>query len=204
MDQKVMQKLSYGLFVLTAKDGDKDNGCIINTAVQVTSEPNRITIAVNKGNYTHDMVKKTGVFNVSILSESAKFDTFKHFGFQSGRDVDKAVGITFKRNANGVIYLDSAEVNAYISGKVIESIDLGTHTLFIADVTDGEVLNATASATYAYYFANIKPRPEAASQESKKGWICTICGYIYEGDPLPADFVCPICKHPASDFKRME
>lgn len=204
MDQKVMQKLSYGLFVLTAKDADKDNGCIINTAVQVTSEPNRITIAVNKGNYTHDMVKKTGVFNVSILSESAKFDTFKHFGFQSGRDVDKAVGITFKRSANGVIYLDSAEVNAYISGKVIESIDLGTHTLFIADVTDGEVLNATASATYAYYFANIKPRPEAASQESKKGWICTICGYIYEGDPLPADFVCPICKHPASDFKRME
>ncbi len=204
MDQKVMQKLSYGLFVLTAKDGDKDNGCIINTAVQVTSEPNRITIAVNKGNYTHDMVKKTGVFNVSILSESAKFDTFKHFGFQSGRDVDKAVGITFKRSANGVIYLDSAEVNAYISGKVIESIDLGTHTLFIADVMDGEVLNATASATYAYYFANIKPRPEAASQESKKGWICTICGYIYEGDPLPADFICPICKHPASDFKRME
>ncbi|MBO4904687.1 MAG: flavin reductase [Lachnospiraceae bacterium] len=204
MDQKVMQKLSYGLFVLTAKDADKDNGCIINTAVQVTSEPNRITIAVNKGNYTHDMVKKTGVFNVSILSESAKFDTFKHFGFQSGRDVDKAVGITFKRSANGVIYLDSAEVNAYISGKVIESIDLGTHTLFIADVTDGEVLNATASATYAYYFANIKPRPEAASQESKKGWICTICGYIYEGDSLPADFVCPICKHPASDFKRME
>ncbi len=203
MDSKVMQKLSYGLFVLTAKDGDKDNGCIINTAVQVTSEPNRITIAVNKGNYTHDMVLKTGVFNVSILSEAAKFDTFKHFGFQSGRDTDKAVGITYKRSANDVIYLDSAEVNAYISAKVIQSIDLGTHTLFIADVTDGEILNPEASATYAYYFAHIKPAP-GASQESKKGWICTICGYIYEGDPLPADFICPVCKHPASDFKRME
>ena len=203
MDAKVMQKLSYGLFVLTAKDGDKDNGCIINTAIQVTSEPNRISIAVNKGNYTHDMVLKTGLFNVSILSEDAKFDTFKHFGFQSGKDVDKAVGITYKRAANEVIYLDSAEVNAYISGKVIQTVDLGTHTLFIADVTDGEVLNATASATYAYYFANIKPKPEASPQESKKGWICTICGYIYEGDPLPEDFICPICKHPASDFKKL-
>lgn len=203
MDAKVMQKLSYGLFVLTAKDGDKDNGCIINTAIQVTSEPNRISIAVNKGNYTHDMVLKTGVFNVSILSEDAKFDTFKHFGFQSGKDVDKAVGITYKRAANEVIYLDSAEVNAYISGKVIQTVDLGTHTLFIADVTDGEVLNATASATYAYYFANIKPKPEASAQESKKGWICTICGYIYEGDPLPEDFICPVCKHPASDFKKI-
>lgn len=203
MDNKVMQKLSYGLFVLTAKDGDKDNGCIINTAIQVTSEPNRITIAVNKGNYTHDMVLKTGVFNVSILSEAAKFDTFKHFGFQSGRDVDKAVGITYKRAANDVIYLDTPEVNAYISAKVIQSIDLGTHTLFIADVTDGEVLNAEASATYAYYFAHIKPAPGAAAAESKKGWICTICGYIYEGDPLPEDFVCPVCKHPASDFKRL-
>ena len=203
MDAKVMQKLSYGLFVLTAKDGDKDNGCIINTAIQVTSEPNRISIAVNKGNYTHDMVLKTGVFNVSILSEDAKFDTFKHFGFQSGKDVDKAVGISYKRAANEVIYLDSAEVNSYISGKVIHTVDLGTHTLFIADVTDGEVLNATASATYAYYFANIKPKPEASTQESKKGWICTICGYIYEGDPLPEDFICPVCKHPASDFKKL-
>lgn len=203
MDAKVMQKFSYGLFVLTAKDGDKDNGCIINTAIQVTSEPNRITIAVNKGNYTHDMVKSIGVFNISILSEDAKFDTFKHFGFQSGRDVDKAVGITFKRATNEVIYLDTPEVNAYISAKVIQTVDLGTHTLFIADVTDGEVLNATASATYSYYFANIKPKPEATQQESKKGWICTICGYIYEGDPLPLDFICPVCKHPASDFKKL-
>ncbi len=202
MDPKVMQKLSYGLFVLTAKDGDKDNGCIINTAIQVTSEPNRISIAVNKGNYTHDMVLKTGVFNVSILSEAAQFDTFKHFGFQSGRDVDKAVGITYKRSTNNVIYLDSAEVSAFLSGKVIETVDLGTHTLFVADVTDGKVLSSIAPATYAYYFAHIKPAPEV-KQESKKGWICTICGYIYEGDPLPEDFICPVCKHPASDFKKM-
>ncbi len=202
MDMKVMQKLSYGLFVLTSVDDDKDNGCIINTAIQVTSEPNRISIAVNKNNYTHDMVLKTGVFNVSILSEAAKFDTFKHFGFQSGRDVDKAVGITYKRSSNGVIYLDSLEVNAYISGRVIQTVDLGSHTLFIADVTDGEVINQEASATYAYYFAHIKPAP-GVQQESKKGWICTICGYIYEGDPLPDDFICPICKHPASDFKKL-
>lgn len=202
MDPKATQKLSYGLFVLTSKDGNKDNGCIINTAIQVTSEPNRISIAVNKGNYTHDMVLKTGVFNVSILSEAAQFSTFKHFGFQSGRDVDKAVGITYKRSANDVIYLDSAEVNAFISGKVIQTVDLGTHTLFIADVTDGEVLSSIASATYAYYFAHIKPAP-VAQQESKKSWICTICGYIYEGDPLPEDFICPVCKHPASDFKKL-
>ncbi len=203
MDPKVMQKLSYGLFVLTARDGDKDNGCIINTAIQVTSEPNRISIAVNKGNYTHDMVLKTGEFNISILNEAAQFDTFKHFGFQSGWDVNKVVGITYKRSANDVIYLDSPEVNAFISGKVIQSIDLGTHTLFIANVTDGEVLNPEASATYAYYFAHIKPAPGASAGDSKKGWICTICGYIYEGDPLPEDFICPICKHPASDFKRL-
>ena len=203
MDNKVMQKLSYGLFVLTARECDKDNGCIINTAIQVTSEPNRISIAVNKNNYTHDMVLKTGMFNVSILSEDAKFDTFKHFGFQSGKDTDKAVGISFKRAANDVIYLDSAEVNAFISGKVIQTVDLGTHTLFIADVTDGEVLSAEASATYAYYFAHIKPAPAVQQQESKKGWICTICGYIYEGDPLPADFICPVCKHPASDFRKL-
>ncbi len=197
MDHKVMNKLSYGLFVLTAKDGDKDNGCIINTASQVTTSPNRMIITVNKDNYTHDMIIKTREFNVSILDESATFDTFKQFGFQSGRDTDKFVQINFERAENGIAYLTN-ECNGYISGKVVETVDLGTHTLFLADVTGGAVLSENASATYAYYHANIKPSKKPSE---KKGYICTICGYIYEGDSLPADFVCPICKHGAEDFK---
>ncbi|MGN0155407.1 MAG: flavin reductase [Lachnospiraceae bacterium] len=197
MNSKVMNKLSYGLFVLTAKDGEKDNGCIINTAAQVTTSPNRIIVTVNKDNYTHDMIMKTKEFNVSILDESASFDTFKHFGFQSGRDTDKFAEITFARAENGIAYL-TKECNGYISGKVMDTIDLGTHTMFIADVTDGDVLSENASATYAYYHANIK---SSAKPVEKKGFICTICGYIYEGDTLPADFVCPICKHGAEDFK---
>lgn len=197
MDSKVMNKLSYGLFVLTAKDGEKDNGCIINTAMQVTTTPNRIIITVNKDNYTHDMIMKTKEFNVSILDESAVFSTFQHFGFQSGRNTDKFAEITFARAENNIAYL-TKESSGYISGKVIDMVDLGTHTMFIADVTDGEVLSETPSATYAYYHANIKP---AAKPVEKKGYICTICGYIYEGDILPADFVCPVCKHGAEDFK---
>ena len=197
MNQKVMNQLSYGLFVLTAKEGEKDNGCIINTAMQVTSTPNRIAVTVNKNNYTHDMVMATKAFNISILDESADFGTFQHFGFQSGREVDKFKEITFARSENGIAYL-TGESNGYISGKVVENVDLGTHTMFIADVTDGDVLSDTPSATYAYYHANIKP---SAKPVEKKGYICTICGYIYEGEPLPADFVCPICKHGAEDFK---
>lgn len=197
MNSKVMNKLSYGLFVLTAKDGDKDNGCIINTAAQVTTSPNRIVITVNKDNYTHDMIMKTKEFNVSILGESAAFATFKHFGFQSGRDTDKFAEITYSRAENGIAYIAN-ECNGYISGKVIDTMDLGTHTMFIADVTGGEVLSDEMSATYAYYHSNIKTAQKPAE---KKGYVCTICGYIYEGDTLPADFVCPICKHGADDFQ---
>ena len=200
MDEKVMRNLSYGLFVLTARDGEKDNGCIINTVTQIASAPNRISISVNKSNFTCEMVEKTRRFNVSILSEKADFSTFKHFGFQSGRDTDKMAGIEYSRSENGLVYLNSGETNAYISAEVFQVIDVGSHLLFLADVTDGEVLTKDPSATYAYYFANIKPKPEAQA-EKKKGWICTICGYIYEGEDLPADFICPICKHPASDFK---
>lgn len=198
MNLDVMKKLTYGLFVLTARDGQKDNGCIINTAVQVASEPNTISISVNKANYTHDMILKTGKFNVSILSEEAKFDTFKHFGFQSGRDVDKFAEVEISRADNGIAIIHNEQTNGYLSGKVIQSIDLGSHTLFIATVEDGEVWSDTPSATYGYYFANIKPKPEP---KKRKGWICTICGYIYEGEVLPDDFICPVCKHPASDFR---
>ena len=197
MDEKAMFKLSYGLFVVTAREGDKDNGCITNTVQQVTVTPNRITVAVNKANYTCGMIERTRKFNVSILSESAAFDTFKHWGFQSGANVDKAVGITFSRAENGVIYVTEG-VNAVLCAEVSQIIDLGTHLLFIANLSDAFVLNDTASATYAYYHKNIKPAPQA---QKKKGWVCTICGYIYEGETLPDDFICPLCKHPASDFK---
>jgi len=203
MDEKVLFNLSYGLFILTARDGEKDNGCIINTVTQVTNTPNRLIIAVNKANYTHDMILKTGEFNVSILSEHAKFDTFKHYGFQSGKNVDKFAEIEFRRSRNGIAYIDTDDTNGFISGKVIQTMDLGTHTLFLADVTDGEILSKVPSATYTYYFEHIKPKPEEKPEEKKKGWICTVCGYIYEGEELPADFICPICKHPASDFKRL-
>ena len=199
MDEKAMFKLSYGLFVVTAREGEKDNGCITNTVQQVTVTPNRITVAVNKANYTCGMIERTKKFNVSILSESAVFDTFKHWGFQSGANVDKAVGITFSRADNGVIYVTEG-VNAVLCAEVSQIIDLGTHLLFIADVSDAFVLNETPSATYAYYHKNIKPAPQA---QKKKGWVCTICGYIYDGETLPDDFICPLCKHPASDFKAL-
>lgn len=200
MDEKAMYKFTYGLFVLTAKDGEKDNGCIINTAMQVTNTPNRISIAVNKQNLTHDMVKKTGEFNISILTEKTGFDIFKNFGFQSGREADKMEKVTVSRAENGIVYLPDV-ANAYLSGKVVDTLDLGTHTLFIADVTDMEVLNEETSVTYAFYQNHIKPKPER--KEKKVGYICKICGYIYEGDPLPEDFICPICKHGAADFEKI-
>ncbi|MCI8316484.1 MAG: flavin reductase [Lachnospiraceae bacterium] len=201
MDKKAMYNLTYGLFILTAKEGDKDNGCIVNTVSQVTTEPNRIVVAVNKKNYTHDMIVRTGIFNVSILTEKSKFETYQHWGFQSGAEVDKTIAISFARSENGVIYI-AEETNAYLSAKVVSATDLGTHTLFLADVTGGEVLSQDSSVTYSYYQSNIKKAPAAASK--KKGFVCTVCGYIYEGEELPADFVCPWCKHPASDFKRLE
>ncbi len=202
MDKKTMYKLTYGLFVLTSRFDGKDSGCIINTAGQVTSEPNRISIAVNKGNFTHDLVKASGKFNLSILSEEAKFETFQHFGFQSGRTADKFAGYpACKRSENGLYYITEG-TNGYISATVEQAVDLDTHTLFIARVDDMEVLSASPSATYAYYQSSIKPKAEAPKAEGKTVWRCTVCGYIYEGDELPADYICPLCKHPASDFEK--
>lgn len=201
LDGKAMFKLSYGLFVLTARDGAKDNGCIINTAAQLTSSPMRISITVNKANYTHDMIQKTGVFNVSVLSESTPFSVFQQYGFQSGRTADKLSGGE-PRTENGVAYL-AEHANAVISGKVVSTVDCGTHTLFIADVTEAHVLSREASATYAYYFEHIKPKPQPAA-EKKKGYVCKICGYVYEGETLPPDFVCPLCKHGADDFEPLK
>lgn len=205
MDPKAMYKLTYGLFVLTVNHNGKDNGCIINTAAQVTSNPNRISIAVNKANHTHDMIMENRKFNVSILSQDAKFDLFKRFGFQSGRDVDKFAGFTgYKKALNDVTYITEG-TNAYISAWVEQTIDLGTHTLFIAAVTNMEVLSNVPSATYEYYQNNIKPKPETTpvKKEGQTVWRCKVCGYEYVGEELPADYICPICKHPASDFEKV-
>ena len=204
MDKKAMYKLSYGLFVLTSADGDRDNGCITNTAIQVTSEPNRIAIAVNKANFTHDMMLKHGKFNISIISQKASFDLFKRFGFQSGRDVDKFEGFSgWDRALNGIAYIKEG-TNAFITAWIEQTVDLGSHTLFIAAVTDMEVLDDAPSATYEYYQSNIKPKPQVpAKTEGKTAWRCTVCGYVYEGEELPADFICPVCKHPASDFEKV-
>ena len=201
VESNAMFKLSYGLFVLTARDGAKDNGCIINTAQQLTSAPMRISITVNKANYTHDMIEKTGAFNISVLTEGAPFGLFKQYGFQSGRTADKLSGGE-PRTENGIAYL-SEHANAVISGKVISTVDCGTHTLFIADVTEAHVLSAEPSVTYAYYFAHIKPKPQPAA-EKKKGFVCKICGYVYEGETLPPDFICPLCKHGAEDFEPLQ
>lgn len=202
MDTKTMYKLTYGLFVLTSGLDGRDSGCIINTAGQVASEPNRISISVNKANFTHDLVKSSGKFNLSILSEEASFDTFRHFGFQSGRTVDKFDGYeACVRSANGLFYV-TAGTNGYISATVEQSLDLGSHTLFIASIDDMEVLSSAPSVTYAYYQSNIKPKPEKTKSDGKTVWRCRICGYVYEGEELPADFICPICKHPASDFEK--
>ena len=205
MDKKAMYKLSYGLFVLTAKVGEKDNGCIINTAIQAASEPNQISISVNKANYTHDMIKESGAFNVSVISEKADFSLFKRFGFSSGRDSDKLADYSqFKRGDNGIIYITEG-TNSYISVKVSKVVDMGSHTMFIGTVTDMNVLTDDASATYEYYHKNIKVQPEkvGVTPEGKTIWRCIICGYEYVGDELPEDFICPICKHPASDFERV-
>lgn len=197
MDKKVMFQLSYGLFVLSAKDGEKQNGCIINTAMQVTDSPLRMAVAVNKGNKTCEMIEKTGEFNISVLTEKTQFEVFSHFGFQSGRVKDKFEGWGFKEKAkNGIYYLTGC-TNAYISGKVVQTIDLDTHYMFIADVTEGEILSNEKSVTYTYYQQNIKPKP---AEEKKKGYTCTICGFVYEGDELPPDYICPICKHGVDAF----
>ena len=206
MDKKAMYKLSYGLFVITAKLGDKDNGCIINTAIQAASEPNQISVCVNKANYTHDMIMKTGLFNVSVISEDATFDLFKHFGFQSGRDVDKFSGFSNCKRAENYLYYITEGTNAYISVRVDKEIDLGSHTMFVGEVIGMEVLSDAPSVTYQYYMDNIKPKPEAVgkTEEGKTIWRCRICGYEYVGDELPEDFICPLCKHPASDFEKVE
>ena len=202
MNKKAMYSISYGLFVLTTRVGDRDNGCITNTVAQVTSEPNRVSVAVNKANYTCEMIKESGCFTASIISQDADFSLFKRFGFQSGRDVDKFDGFSATQRASNGTLIVTEGTNAWISAKVEQTIDLGTHMLFIGAVTDMDVLSDVPSATYTYYQEHIKPKPE--EKKGKTVWRCKICGYEYEGEDLPEDFICPICKHPASDFEKVE
>lgn len=203
MNNKAMYKIGYGLYILTTRENSYQNGCVINTCMQVTTTPNRISITVNKQNKTHDMIKESGEFNISVISEKATFDLFKHFGFQSGANIDKFKDYKYKSKSENGIYYITNFCNAFISGKVINSVDLGTHTMFIADVIDGDVLNDDKSVTYEYYQNNIKPKPKP-EEKHIKGYRCVICGYIYEGEELPSDFICPICKHGASDFVKIE
>ena len=200
MDTNALFKIGYGLYVLTAHENGKDNGCIINTVMQVTSEPCMIAIAVNKKNYTNEMIQRTRKFNVSSLAEGVDFNLFKRFGFQSGREIDKCNGFAdVKRSPNGVLYI-TQNTNAFMSAYVQNEIDLGTHTMFLGQLVEAECLSEMPTVTYDFYQKNIKPKPE---RTEKKGWRCKICGYVYEGEDLPSDFICPWCKHGASDFEKI-
>lgn len=201
MNTNALFKISYGLFILTAEENGFDNGCVINTLTQQTGNPCTVSVTVNKSNKTCGMIKSTGKFNVSVISENAPFELFRHFGFQSGRDTDKFRDYPNSERAENGIYYIPGYTNAYFCCKVKSVTDLGTHLLFIAEVEDAEILSDFESMTYDFYHKNVKPKPQ---KTEKKGYRCKICGYIYEGETLPEDFVCPVCKHPASDFERIE
>ena len=197
--------IQYGLFVITTCDNGQDNGCISNTVAQVTAQPNRISVALNKGNFTTELIQRSGRFTASIISEAADFELFKHFGFQSGRTVNKFADFTDCRRVSNGTFAITRGTNAFISANVEQAIDLGTHMLFIGLVTEMEMLADVPSATYNYYQSNIKPKPQPVGKtaEGKTIWRCSICGYEYVGEELPDDFICPICKHPASDFVKV-
>lgn len=196
-DLTALFRIGYGLYVVTSNDGKKDNGLIVNTVIQLTDTPNRVAVNINKANYSHHVIKQTGVLNVNCLSTEAPFSVFEQFGFQTGRSVDKFAGQTVRRSDNGLVFLDKY-INAFMSLKVEDYVDLGTHGMFICSVTEARVMSNQETMTYTYYQNNVKPKPET---EGKKGFVCKVCGYIYEGDELPADYICPLCKHGAADFE---
>ena len=199
-DLTALFRIGYGLYVVTSNDGKKDNGLIVNTVIQLTDTPNRVAVNINKANYSHHVIKQTGVLNVNCLSTEAPFSVFQQFGFQTGRSVDKFAGQTVHRSDNGLVFLDKY-INAFMSLKVEDYVDLGTHGMFICSVTEARVMSNQETMTYTYYQNNVKPKPET---EGKKGFVCKVCGYIYEGDELPADYICPLCKHGAADFEPIE
>jgi flavorubredoxin/flavin reductase (DIM6/NTAB) family NADH-FMN oxidoreductase RutF len=196
-DPKALFNIGYGLYVVTSNDGTKDNGLIVNTVSQVTNTPNRVAVTINKQNYSHHVIKQTGILNVNCLSVDAPFSVFEDFGFRSGRAVDKFAGKEVLRSDNGLVFLDRY-INSFMSLKVENYIDLGTHGMFICSVSEARVINKQETMTYTYYQNNVKPKPQT---EGKKGWVCKVCGYIYEGETLPEDIVCPLCKHGAADFE---
>ena len=203
VENKALSCIGYGLYVLTARENEKDNGCIVNVVAQVTDTPPRMLITVNKKNLTHDMIMNTRKFNVSALTEETPMYVFEHFGFQSGRDVNKFQNCEAEhRSQNGILYIPKF-TNAYISGEVVNTIDLGTHTLFIAEIVEAKQLSEKPSLTYNFYHRHIKPAP-VAKETNVTRWVCKVCGYVYEGENIPADFVCPWCKHGASDFEKLE
>ncbi len=200
MDTSALFKIGYGLYVLSANEMGKDNACIVNTVMQVTSNPCQIAVCVNKNNLTCEMIQHTKKLNISVLAEGVDFNVFKTFGFQSGRNTEKFTNFPdVKRSPNGVLYI-TKNTNAYFSAYVQQEVDLGTHIMFIAELVEAKVLSDKPTVTYDFYQKNIKPKPQISD---KKGWRCKICGYIYEGEVLPPDFICPICKHGASDFERI-
>ena len=200
LDPKALFKIGYGLYVVTSNDGKKDNGLIVNTVTQLTDTPLRVAVNINKANYSHDVVKKTGILNVNCLNKEAPFSVFQQFGFVSGRDKDKFEGEEVLRSENGLRVLNKY-INAFFSLKVEQYVDLGTHGMFICSVTESKTINNIETMTYNYYQANVKPKPDTAK---KKGYVCKVCGYVYEGDELPEDIVCPLCKHGASDFEPIQ
>ena len=200
MNKKAFFKIESGLFVLTTKSGEKDNGCVINTFIQLSNSAfPLVAVSVNKANYTCELIEQSGVFAVNSLTQSTPFRLIEHFGFKSGRDTQKFFkNQNEKRAENGCLFL-AQFTNAYFACRVKETVDCGDHLLFIAESTEAEVLSDEKSLSYDYYHENIKPKPQPAA----KGWRCKICGYVYDGEELPADFICPLCKHPAEDFEKI-
>ena len=199
-DMTALFRIGYGLYVVTSNDGRKDNGLIVNTVTQLTDNPYRVAVNINKANYSHHVIRQTGVLNVNCLSIDAPFSVFQQFGFQSGRTVDKFAGQKINRSGNGLVFLDKY-INAFMSLKVEQYVDLGTHGMFICSVTEARVMSDQDTMTYTYYQQNVKPKPET---EGKKGFVCKVCGYVYEGDELPEDIICPLCKHGAVDFEPIQ
>lgn len=197
IDNKALHKLSYGLYAVTCNDGQKDNGLIVNTVVQQASSPLVLSVAISKANYSHDVIKSTGKLNINCLTTDTPFDVFEKLGFHSGRDTDKMAGLFHWTGKNGLAVLSGEIINAFFSCQVTDYVDLGSHGLFICTVSEAMHISDEPSMTYDYYHKNVKPK----KTEKKKGFVCTICGYVHEGDTLPDDFVCPICKHGASDFE---
>ena len=200
IDITALFNIGYGLYVVTSNDGEKDNGCILNSVIQLTNTPNRVGVVINKNNYSHDVIKQSGILNVNVLTQEAPFSVFERFGFKSGRDTNKFEGVKIFHSENGLAVMTDY-INSFMSLKVESCVDLDTHTMFVCTLTEAHTITKEPTMTYSYYFANVKPKPNAPK---KKGYVCKICGYVYEGEKLPEDFICPLCKHGAADFEEIK